>query len=140
MDRLALSGAHFGGRGTVSAAAAIVQGLRQTKVQRCGFSGLMLPVLEDSILARRSVDGSFGIDDLLLCSAVCGLGLDTVPLPGDTSVEALADIVGEIATLAVQLDKPLTARLFPVPGKAAGDMTTFDFSYFANGRVLSVES
>ena len=135
-----LSGARFGARGTVTAAAAVVRGLRRTQVQRCGFSGLMLPVLEDSILARRTAEGSFGLDDLLLCSTVCGLGLDTVPLPGDTSAEALAGLIADVATLAVQLDKPLTARLFPVPGRAAGEMTTFDFPYFANGRVLAVES
>jgi uncharacterized protein (UPF0210 family) len=135
-----LSGAHFGARGTVAAAAAIVRGLRRTKVQRCGFSGLMLPVLEDSILARRTAEGTFGLDDLLLCSTVCGLGLDTVPLPGDTSVEALSGLIGDVAALAVQLDKPLTARLLPVPGKRAGDLTSYDFPYFANGRVLAVES
>lgn len=135
-----LSGARFGARGTVAAAAAIVRGLRRTRVQRCGFSGLMLPVLEDSILARRAEERSFGLDDLLLCSTVCGLGLDTVPLPGDSSPEALAALIGDVATLAVQLDKPLTARLFPIPGRAAGEMTSFDFPYFANGRVLAIES
>ncbi|HZQ97637.1 MAG TPA: DUF711 family protein [Chloroflexota bacterium] len=135
-----LSGTAFGGRGTVSAAAAIVQGIRQTKVQRCGFSGLMLPVLEDAVLARRSVEGTFGLDDLLLCAAVCGLGLDTVPLPGDAPAEGLAQLIGEVATMAVRLEKPLTARLFPIPGKAAGDVAAFDFPYFADGRVLPLES
>lgn len=135
-----LSGARFGARGTIAAAAAVVRGLRRTRVQRCGFSGLMLPVLEDSVLARRTAEGSFGIDDLLLCSTVCGLGLDTVPLPGDTSVEALSALIGDVAALAVQLDKPLTARLLPVPGKRAGEMTSYDFPYFANGRVMAVES
>jgi uncharacterized protein (UPF0210 family) len=134
----AISGAHFGGRGTVAAAAAITRGLRQTTVQRCGFSGLMLPVLEDSILARRTLEQSFGVTDLLLASTVCGTGLDTVPLPGDASEDALAGLIGEVATLAYQLDKPLTARLLPVPGKRAGDGTSYDFPYFANGRVLPV--
>jgi uncharacterized protein (UPF0210 family) len=134
----AISGARFGRRGTVAAAAAITRGLRQTTVQRGGFSGLMLPVLEDSILARRTAEGSFGLTDLLLASTVCGTGLDTVPLPGDASEEALACLIGEVATLAHQLDKPLTARLLPVPGKRAGEQTSYDFPYFANGRVLPV--
>jgi hypothetical protein len=132
----AISGARFGRRGTVAAAAAIAQGLRQTSVQRGGFSGLMLPVLEDSILARRSAEGSLGLTDLLLASTVCGTGLDTVPLPGDASEEALAALIGEVATLADRLDKPLTARLLPVPGKRAGEQTSYDFPFFANGRVL----
>jgi uncharacterized protein (UPF0210 family) len=132
----AISGTRFGGRGTVAAAAAITAGLRATTVQRGGFSGLMLPVLEDSILARRTGEGSFGVGDLLLASTVCGTGLDTVPLPGDASEEALAALIGEVATLAHRLDKPLTARLLPVPGKRAGEPTDYDFPYFANGRVL----
>ena len=41
--------------------------------------------------------------------------------------------------LALRLDKPLTARLMPVPGAQAGDLTEFDFPYFANGRVLDVK-
>jgi uncharacterized protein (UPF0210 family) len=56
--------------------------------------------------------------------------------PGDTSAEALAAILLDLATLAVKLDKPLTARLIPVPGLKAGDVTHFNFEYFANARVL----
>jgi uncharacterized protein (UPF0210 family) len=52
----------------------------------------------------------------------------------------LSGRIGDVAALAVQLDKPLTARLLPVPGKRAGDLTSYDFPYFANGRVLAVES
>jgi hypothetical protein len=36
------------------------------------------------------------------------------------------------------LDKPLTARLMPIPGKAAGDDTNFNFEYFANSKVLAL--
>jgi uncharacterized protein (UPF0210 family) len=39
-------------------------------------------VLEDAILAQRAAEGTLTIKDLLLYSAVCGTGLDTVPLPG----------------------------------------------------------
>jgi len=28
----------------------------------------------------------------------------------------------------------------PIPGKAPGDLTSFDFEYFANSRVLSVSA
>jgi uncharacterized protein len=70
---------------------------------------------------------------------VCGTGLDTVPLPGDVSEEELAGILLDVAALAVRLNKPLTARLMPVPGLSAGDVTRFEFEYFANGRVLGVK-
>jgi len=39
----------------------------------------------------------------------------------------------------VALHKPLSCRLFPVPGKAAGEMTEYDFPYFANARVLALK-
>jgi len=105
-------------------------------MEKTGFNGLMLPLLEDSILAQRSSEGSLTIKDLLMYSAVCGTGLDTVPLPGDISAEQIAAILLDIAFLAVRLNKPLTARLMPVPGKAVGEMTEFDFEYFSNGRIM----
>jgi len=97
----------------------------------------MLPVLEDAVLAARAGE-TYTVHDLLLYSTVCGTGLDTIPLPGDISERALTGLLLDVAALAVRLDKPLTARLMPIPGKKAGDMTNFDFEYFANGRVLAV--
>ncbi len=80
------------------------------------------------------------VDDLLQYSAVCGTGLDTVPIPGDTRPEQMAAIFLDLAALAVTLNKPLTARLMPIPGKVAGDKVSFDFEYFAEGTVLPVKS
>ncbi len=129
----------FGAAGTLFAASFITDCLRRSAYPRCGFNGLMLPVLEDATLAERSLDGLYTVNDLLLYSAVCGTGLDTVPLPGDVTEEELAGILLDVAALALRLDKPLTARLMPVPGAKAGDLTAFDFDYFANGRVLAVK-
>ncbi len=129
-----LTGAKFGEHGTLFAAAFVTDCLRRANFPRIGFSGLMLPVLEDATLAARTAH--YSLDSLLLYSTVCGTGLDTVPLPGDTSVDSIAAILLDLATLAVRLDKPLTARLIPIPGLKAGDATRFDFEYFANARVL----
>jgi uncharacterized protein (UPF0210 family) len=126
----------FGGNGTLFAVAFIKRVLREARFPRCGFCGLFLPVLEDRTLARRSGEGLYTLDSLLLYSTVCGTGLDTIPLPGDVSVEELAAILLDVATLALIADKPLTARLMPIPGKRAGDVTDFDFPYFANARIL----
>jgi uncharacterized protein (UPF0210 family) len=128
----------FGSSGTLFATALITRVLREARYTRCGFSGVMYPVLEDLTMARRSAESLYGLDSLLLYSAVCGTGLDTVPLPGDVSVSELASILLDVSTLAVVADKPLTARLMPIPGKRAGEMTEFDFSYFANGQVVAV--
>jgi uncharacterized protein (UPF0210 family) len=127
----------FGAHGTLFVASFLTDCLRAAG-DRFGFSGLMLPVLEDSILARRAAEGAFGVDSLLLYSAVCGLGLDTVPLPGDTGPDELGAILLDMAALAMKLDKPLTARLFPVPGKRAGDDVSWDFAFFSPSRVLGV--
>jgi hypothetical protein len=129
----------FGASGSLFVASVLTDSLRRARLPRCGFCGLMLPVLEDAVLAARSKQRLFGINELLLYSAVCGTGLDTVPLPGNASEEELAGILLDVAALAVRLDKPLTARLMPVPGARSGEMTTFDFPYFANGRILDLK-
>jgi uncharacterized protein (UPF0210 family) len=131
-----LTGARFGERGTLFAAAFATDCLRRAEYPRVGLSGLFFPVLEDSTLAARSFDHLYSLDSLLLYSAVCGTGLDTIPLPGDTTADALAAILLDLATLAVRLNKPLTARLIPLAGLKAGDSTRFNFEYFANARVL----
>lgn len=129
----------FGAPGTLYAAALITRALRRVRVRRCGFSGLMMPVLEDSVLAQRAAEGQFTVQEALLYSAVCGTGLDTIPLPGDVDEGLLAGVLLDVAALAIALDKPLTARLMPIPGKKAGDPTQFDFPYFANSKVMSLE-
>jgi uncharacterized protein len=130
----------IGLHGSLAAAAFITDTVDQANFPRVGFSGLMLPLLEDATLAARAAEGSLTIKDLLLYSAVCGTGLDTVPLPGDTTVEQMTATLLDLATLALRLDKPLTARLMPIPGKAAGDPTGFDFAFFANSRVLGLDA
>jgi uncharacterized protein (UPF0210 family) len=134
LERLGVE--RVGGAGTLSVAALVTRALRSVQGRRCGFAGLMLPVLEDSVLARRAGEGLLGWEKLLLYSAVCGTGLDTVPLPGDIAAGHLAAIVLDVSTLAVTLDKPLTCRLLPVPGLRAGERTAFDFPFFANAAVL----
>ncbi|MEA3327728.1 MAG: DUF711 family protein [Chloroflexota bacterium] len=124
--------------GSLAAAAFLTDTLDQATFRRTGFNGLMLPVLEDAILAQRGAEGVLSITDLLLYSAVCGTGLDTVPLPGDTSIEQIYAVLLDVAALALRLNKPLTARLMPIPGKKAGDNTGFDFEFFANSKVLAL--
>jgi uncharacterized protein len=132
----AISGTHVGSAGALSAAAVIADMLDRGTWKRTGFNGLMLPVLEDSVLAMRAASGELTVKDLLLYSTVCGTGLDTVPLAGDTSVDDLSALLLDVATLSVRLGKQLTARLMPLPGKAAGDPTHFKFGFFADSRVM----
>jgi hypothetical protein len=98
----------------------------------------MLPVLEDPVLARRATEGRYTVSELLLYSSVCGTGLDVVPLPGDTTIEDLTALVVDVGALAAKYRKPLSARLFPVPGKIAGDMVSFDNPYLTKSVVMPI--
>lgn len=130
----------IGQHGSLSMVAFLAEAVDRARFRRVGFSGIMLPVLEDAVLAHRATQGTLTVTDLLLYSAVCGTGLDTVPLPGDTTEEQLSAILLDLAALAQRLNKPLTARLMPIPGKSAGDSTGFDFDYFANSLILPVRA
>ncbi|MHB9020169.1 MAG: DUF711 family protein, partial [Minisyncoccota bacterium] len=126
--------------GTLAAAAFLADTLDRGNWPRSGFNGLMLPVLEDLTLAARAAEGSLTVRDLLMVSAVCGTGLDTVPLPGEATAAQLAAILLDVAVLSQRLDKPLTARLMPIPGKTAGGRTDFEFEFFANSRVMALNA
>jgi uncharacterized protein len=91
-----------------------------------GYSGSMVPVLEDRLLSQRWAESTYNVDSLLAYSAVCGTGLDTIPLPGDTAPEQMMRIFGDVASLAIKWNKPLSARLQPVKDKKPGDRTEFE--------------
>lgn len=129
------TGARFGSSGTMTAAGIITEAAKAVPVKHTGYAGLMLPVLEDKRLAQRWTEGTMTIDSLLAYSAVCSTGLDTVPLPGDVTEDQLAKIYGDVATLAFKWKKPLTARLQPVAGKHAGEMTEFDDPFLTNAKL-----
>ena len=135
LERLGLPGVGY--HGTLAAVAFVASALGRARFPRTGFCGVMLPVLEDPVLAARAAEGTLGVNELLMYSAVCGTGLDTLPLPGSIEEGAIAAILLDMGALALRLSKPLTARLMPLPGKQAGDEVAFDFDYFAPSRVLA---
>jgi len=128
----------FGHQGTLAISAVITRVLKSLSVKLCGYSGLMLPVCEDLGLAQRANEQTYNLTNLLLYSAVCGCGLDTVPLPGDITIEQLEAILMDLAALAIKLNKPLSARLFPIPGKKAGEMTAFNSPYLVDCKIFGV--
>jgi uncharacterized protein (UPF0210 family) len=138
----ALEAAHlgrFGASGTLAVTAAVTAGIQGTSLPTCGYSGLMLPVLEDRTIGQRCAEGHISIHSLLTYSAVCGTGLDTVPIPGETPPERVAALLMDMAALAYRLRKPLAARLFLVPSGKAGEMTRFTSPFLTNTRILPVE-
>ncbi|KAL3809796.1 hypothetical protein ACHAXA_003033 [Cyclostephanos tholiformis] len=138
----------FGRYGTMAAASAITTSLQSIPdVLITGYCGLMLPVLEDrrlaelaSVISEGGGDSGGGcrltIDKIMCISSVCGVGVDTVPIPGKVDEDALTSLILDVAALAGRWDKPLSCRVFPVPGKVAGEMTTFDSPYLCNSRIF----
>jgi len=129
------TGARFGASGTMTAALIITTAVKAVPVRQIGYSGLMVPVMEDKLLARRWAEGTYDADALLAYSAVCATGLDTVPLPGDISEAQLMHIYGDVASLAWKWHKPLAARLQPVTGRKAGEETDFRDPYLFNTKI-----
>jgi hypothetical protein len=129
------TGAKFGSSGTLTAARIITAAVKAVPVKQIGYSGLMVPVMEDKLLAQRWAESTYNIDSLLAYSAVCGTGLDTIPLPGDISLEQMERIYGDVASLATKWNKPLSARLQPVPNKKPGDQTEFQDPYLFNTSI-----
>ena len=130
---------YFGASGTVEASALLTKVFKSVQgVPLVGFSGLMLALTEDTGLAAGTVKSNYDIRSLLTYSAVCGIGLDTVPVPGDTSIDKISALMRDTGTMAFRLQKPLTVRLFPVPGLIAGDLTAFESDDLCNCAVLAV--
>jgi uncharacterized protein (UPF0210 family) len=128
---------YFGANGTLTAVALIKNSIPVDKEKVVGFSGFMQPVLEDFILSKRLSENRFNLDSLILYSTMCGAGLDVVPLPGDITERELFYILLDICTISVILNKPLTCRLMPIPGKNSGDDVEFDFEYFAPTKIIN---
>jgi uncharacterized protein len=129
------TGAKFGSSGTLAASRMITAAVQAVPVKQIGYSGLMVPVMEDKRMAERWAEGTYNVDSLLAYSAVCGTGLDTVPLPGEVTVEQLERMYADVASLALKWDKPLSARLQPIAGKKPGDWTDYEDPYLFNTRL-----
>ncbi len=131
----AFTGTRFGSSGTMTAALVITTAVKAVPVRQIGYAGLMVPVMEDRLLARRWAEGTYDTDALLAYSAVCATGVDTVPLPGDVSEAQLMHIYSDVAALAWKWHKPLAARLQPVVGRKAGEKTDFRDPYLFNTTI-----
>src|SRR5215469_13017564 len=128
-------GAPIRSSGSITAAGIITRDVQANTVKRTGYSGLMIPVMEDKVLAQRWAEGTFSLDSILAWSAVCAGGVDTVPLAGSTSEKQIARIIGDVTWLAYRWNKPLGARLMPSPGRSAGEMTAFTAPALVNTRI-----
>mmetsp|Transcript_8567 Transcript_8567/g.15337 ORF Transcript_8567/g.15337 Transcript_8567/m.15337 type:complete len:437 (-) Transcript_8567:76-1386(-) len=129
----------FGGAGTLTVSAAVTAALKSLdSIKTCGYAGLMLPQTEDDGLAHAARQGEVSLYSLLLNSSVCGTGIDTGLVPGDTDAAELALLFSDVATMAYRLEKPLSCRVWPVRGKAAGEVVHFGCPFFVDSCVLPI--
>ncbi|HEA22496.1 hypothetical protein LCGC14_1314480 [marine sediment metagenome] len=134
-----LTGKAFGNTTTLSACALITKVIKNVEVKSCGYSGLMLPIIEDKVLAKRAMEGNYTVEELLLFSSVSGTGLDVIPVSGDISKETIEGIYMDVATLSIKyFNKALSARLFPIPEKNAGDIVDFNLPYLTSSVIMKV--
>jgi uncharacterized protein (UPF0210 family) len=104
-----------------------------------GLSGAFIPVMEDAELAAAVQRGGLTIEKLEAMTCVCSVGLDMVPVPGDTSAETLAAIMADELMIGVINSKTTAARLIPAPGKKAGEQVSFG-GLFGESVVLPVRN
>ncbi len=90
-----------------------------------GLSGAFIPVMEDSELAGAVESGCLVLEKLEAMTCVCSVGLDMVPVPGNTDAETLAAVMADELMIGVINSKTTAARLIPVPGKAEGEFVSF---------------
>ena len=90
-----------------------------------GFSGAFIPVAEDEGMAAAVKNGHITLDKLEAMSCVCSVGLDMIPLPGDTSAATIAAIIADEMAIGMVNNKTTAVRVIPVPGKRAGEWAEF---------------
>ncbi len=90
-----------------------------------GLSGAFIPVMEDAVLADAVAKGALTIEKLEAMTCVCSVGLDMVPIPGDTDADTISAIIADEMAIGMVNTKTTAARLIPVPGKKAGEHVSF---------------
>ena len=119
----------------MTAALAITTAVKAVPVKQIGYSGLMLPVMEDKRLAQRWAENTY--EHRFGARVFRGVrnGPRHRAAAGRHERRASRADFGDVAALAWKWHKPLSARLLPVKGKKAGDKTDFDSQYLFNTTI-----
>ncbi|GAB4289013.1 MAG: PFL family protein [Coriobacteriia bacterium] len=130
-----------GGPGTTTALAllndAVKKGGAMGTSSVGGLSGAFIPVSEDAGMVRAVSEGALTLEKLEAMTAVCSVGLDMIPIPGDTPAETIATIISDACAIGVINNKTTAARLIPAPGLKPGDRVDFG-GLLGGAPVLSV--
>jgi len=104
-----------------------------------GFSGAFIPVSEDEGMVAAVKSGHISLDKLEAMTCVCSVGLDMIPIPGDTSASTIAAIIADEMAIGMVNNKTTAVRVIPVPNKKAGDWAEFG-GLLGGSPVMAVNS
>lgn len=90
-----------------------------------GLSGAFIPVSEDQGMIRAVEAGALTLEKLEAMTCVCSVGLDMIPIPGDTSKETISGIIADEMAIGMINGKTTAVRIIPVIGKGVGDTVEF---------------
>jgi uncharacterized protein (UPF0210 family) len=121
--------AKVGTHGTTAALALLNDAVKKGGIMACsrvgGLSGAFIPVSEDSGMISAVEAGSLNVEKLEAMTAVCSVGLDMIPIPGDTPAETIAAMIADEAAIGMINNKTTAVRVLPVKGKKVGEMVEF---------------
>lgn len=130
-----------GGPGTTCALALLNDAVKKGGVMASssvgGLSGAFIPVSEDAGMIRAAQDGALSLEKLEAMTSVCSVGLDMIAIPGDVSVETIADIIADEMAIGVINTKTTAVRVIPAIGYTEGDMLEFG-GLFGSAPVMPV--
>jgi uncharacterized protein len=95
------------------------------KISIGGMSGAFIPVAEDEYLSNSVGRKCLNIDKLEAMTSICSVGLDMVPVPGETRSTTLAAMIADEAAIGMMNHKTTAVRVIPVKDKKAGDFVKF---------------
>ena len=132
---------HVGAPGTTAALAILNDQVKKGGIMASsyvgGLSGAFIPVSEDATMIQAAAEGSLTLEKLEAMTCVCSVGLDMIPIPGDTSAESISGIIADEAAIGMINQKTTAVRLIPVAGKGVGDTAEFG-GLMGGGPILPV--
>ncbi|MCL2174520.1 MAG: PFL family protein [Treponema sp.] len=118
-----------GAHGTTAALAMLTDMVKKGGIMASthvgGFSGAFIPVTEDEGMISSVKNGFINLEKLEAMTCVCSVGLDMIPLPGDTPASTISAIIADEMAIGMVNNKTTAVRVIPVPGKKAGEWAEF---------------
>jgi hypothetical protein len=134
----------YGANGTLFATSFLTDILKSLSqkydLKTTGFCGVMYSMMEDEFLAEANNKKIISIDSIISYAAVCGCGVDMIPLPGDIFQEEISSIILDICAQSIKLKKPLGVRVLPIPYRRANEFTNFNMDFLYNTRIMNIKN